>query len=158
MQLAARHPDLVSGLFLIAAAGLPAHRSLLRKLIIKIRVLLFKSLKRMIPFCVNEEWLMKTFASSDYMNAGPMRQIFVRVVNEDLSDVAATITCPVTLVYGEHDTETPPEIGNRLQKLILGSEIVHLSGQDHYSILGGGRHQVTPLLKKFIEGLNTRHG
>jgi hypothetical protein len=37
----------------------------------------------------------------------------VKTVNENLSEVAATITCPVVLFYGTDDTETPPDIGQR---------------------------------------------
>lgn len=155
IQLAARHPDLVAGLFLVAAAGLPRRRPLPRKLYVKIRVLVFKLLKKCIPLGLSEEWLMKTFGSADYKNAGPMRGIFVKVVKEDLSDTAKNIQCPVMLVYGEKDSETPPEIGERLQKLIPNAEMVHLAGEDHYSILGNGRHQVASLLKTFVKDIST---
>ena len=155
LQLAARHPELVKGLFLIAAAGLPRKRPFWKKAYLKGRIALYKFLKKLVPFGLPERWLIKTFASADYKSAGPMRQIFVKVVNEDLSDVATDIACPVTLVYGENDSETPPEIGERLAKLIPNAELIVLNNQDHYSVLGQGRHQVTRLLKSFIERLNT---
>ena len=79
----------------------------------------------------------------------------VKVNHEDLSDLVPQITCPVKLIYGENDDETPPEIGERLNKLIKDSEMVHLAGQDHYSVLSEGRHQVAPILKKFIDQLST---
>lgn len=154
IQLAARHPDLVRGLFLISAAGLPRKRPLWQKLYFKIRVSVFKLLRKMIRFGVSESWLMNTFASPDYKNAGPMRTIFVRVVNENLSETAQAVQCPVVLVYGSQDTETPPEIGERYKALIKNAEMVHLEGLDHYSVLSGGRHQVTPHLKRFLEELS----
>jgi pimeloyl-ACP methyl ester carboxylesterase len=153
LQIAARHPDLIAGLFLIAAAGLPRKRSLIKKLYIKGRIAVYKFLKKLIPFGLPEDWLMKKFASSDYKNAGPMRQILVKVVNEDLSDVARKITCPVTLVYGSQDTETPPEIGMRLKALIKNAEMVHLEGFDHYTILSTGQHQLAVQLKNFIAAI-----
>lgn len=155
IQLASRHPELVKGLFLIAAAGLPRRRPLIKKIYMKTRVALFKILKKLIPAgIINEEWLYKTFGSADYKNAGPMRAVFVKTVNEDLSGAARKIICPVHLVYGSDDNETPPEIGARLQKLISGAQLTILDNLDHYSVLGAGRHQVAPLLKKFMESSN----
>ncbi len=154
IQLATRHPDLISGLFFIAGAGLKRKRPLWKKAYFKTRVFVFKALKKLIPLGISEEWLKNKFGSADYKNAGQMRAILVKVINEDLVAEARTVRCPVALVYGANDTETPPEIGERLQKLIPGAELTVLPGQDHYSVLGEGRHQVAPLLKKFIERLN----
>lgn len=156
IQIAARHPELISGLFLIAGAGLPRKRPLLQKIYFKTRILTYKFLKVLIPIGLNKGWLMRKFGSSDYKNtSGIMRQLFVKVVNEDLSDQARQIRCSTRLVYGENDTETPPDIGERLNRLIKDSEMFHLSGQDHYSVLAEGRHQVAPILKKFINQLST---
>jgi pimeloyl-ACP methyl ester carboxylesterase len=156
LQLAARHPDLIAGLFLIAAAGLKRKRPLWQTVYFKIRVAVYKGLKKMIPLgLVNEEWLKSKFGSADYKNAGArMRGIFVKTVNEDLTEIARTIRCPVALVYGMNDSETPPEIGERLQKLIPGAELTVLPGQDHYTVLGEGRHQVAPILKNFLGRVN----
>lgn len=150
LQMAARHPDLISGLFLIAAAGLPRKLPLFKKYYFRGRIRLYKFLKKLIPYGLPEDWLMRKFASADYKNAGPMRAILVKTVNEDLSDIARTITCPVRLVYGSQDTETPPEIGERLKALINNAQMVHLEGFDHYTVLGAGQHQVAGHLKNFI--------
>lgn len=152
LQLAARHPDLIAGLFLIAGAGLPRKRPLWQKLYFKLRIAAYKILKKLTPFGLPQDWLVRKFGSADYQNANQaIRKIFVRVVNEDLSDIARNISCPVQLIYGENDTETPPEIGKRLNTLIPNSELIVLQGQDHYSVLGTGRHQVVTALKTFIQ-------
>jgi pimeloyl-ACP methyl ester carboxylesterase len=154
LQMASRHPELIQGMALIAAAGLPKKRALHKRISRSARVCLFKTLKKLIPLGLNEDWLRNKFGSADYKNAGPMRDILVKTVNEDLGTIARMITCPVTLIYGTKDTETPIEIGHRLNALISESEIAPLDGLDHYSVLGSGRHQVTPLIKKFIEDLS----
>ncbi len=154
VQIAARHPDLIAGLFLVAAAGLPRKRPLWQKLYFRLRIALFKGLKKLIPYGLPEDWLMKRFASADYKNAGPMRKILVRVVNENLSQQAAQITCPVKLVYGTNDTETPPEIGEKYKALIKNAEMVHLAGFDHYTVLSDGRHQTAAQLKHFVQSLS----
>ena len=63
LQLAARHPELVDGLFLIAAAGLPRITNPFKKLYFKGRIKLYKFLKKLIPFGLPEQWLLKKFAS-----------------------------------------------------------------------------------------------
>ena len=151
VRMAHKYPELIAGLFLIAAAGIPRKRALHKKLYLKGRIALFKFMKKLIPYGLNEEKLYKMFGSSDYRNAGPLRQVFVKTVNEDLSCIAAKIKCPVVLAYGTEDTETPLEVGQRFHKLIKGSEMLRFEGLDHYTVLTGGRHQVAPYLKRFIE-------
>ena len=152
LQLAARYPQLIKGLFLIAGAGIPRRLPLHKSFYFKVRVLVFKFLKKLIPLGLSEDWLKSTFGSADYKNADPvMRNILVKTVNEDASYIAASITCPTMLVYGDKDTETPPQIGEKLNKLIPNSKLVVLSGQDHYTLLNGGHHQVLRHLKEFLQ-------
>lgn len=151
MQLAIHYPELIEGLFLIGGAGLRRKRSLLENIILYSKIYTYKALKKTLPLGLSEDWLKGTFGSPDYRSAGPMRPIMVKVNAEDMTDVAPQIQCPVKLIYGTEDRETPPEIGERLEKLIPKAEMVHLKGQDHYTVLSGGHHQVIHQLKKFIE-------
>ena len=158
IQLAARHPDLVKGVFLIAAAGLKRKRSFLSALSLKLRIMLYKALKLLVPPAQPRERLLARFGSRDYAKADPkLRQILVKTVNEDLSEQARAVSCPAMLVYGAADTETPPEIGLRLQRLIPDAELLLLDGQDHYTVLGDGRYPVAAALKKFIEKVSAGH-
>ncbi len=153
IQLAARHPDLVAGMCLIAAAGLPRKRSLGNRIYHGARIKLFKFLKKLIPLGLSSDWLYTKFGSADYKSAGVLRTIFVRVVNEDLSDQARAVQCPVLLIYGENDDQTPPEIGQRLKGMIKNSELFIMDGYDHYSILGAAQHQVAHRIQKFVKEL-----
>ena len=151
IQLAARHPGLIDRMMLVAGAGLPRQRSSLEQAKLKGRVYGYKALKRLAPLAgISQDQLRDRFGSADYKAAGAMRDILIKVVNEDLSDVAQKITCPVHLVYGNRDTETPPEIGERLAKLIPTAQLAILDGLDHYSVLGDGRHQVAKRLKTLL--------
>jgi pimeloyl-ACP methyl ester carboxylesterase len=152
IQLAARHPDAVSRIVLIAAAGLPRQRSPLEQARLKGRVWTYKALKRLAPLAgISEDDLRAKFGSADYQNAGAMRDIFLEVIREDLTDQARRITCSVYLVYGAKDTETPPEIGRRLEALIPNASLTVLGDLDHYSVLGEGRHQVAKRIKIWLE-------
>lgn len=150
LRLAARHPDSVRGLFLIASAGLKRRRPPHRRLQLYLKVRLYKILRKLAGAGFSPEWLQKRLGSTDYRNAGVMRPVFVRTVNEDQTESVRKIGCPVQLVYGADDTETPPEIGERLADLIFGARLTVLPAQDHYSVLGEGRHQVLHHLHEFM--------
>jgi len=150
LQLAARHPDALDGLVLVAAAGLPRTRSLVARTRIAAKVGLFKLLKPLSRAGIEVPALRNRLGSEDYRRAGPMRPVLVKVVREDLSDVARAVRCPVLLLHGELDTETPPEIGERLAALIEGAQLHVLPRLDHYTILTAGSHQVAYQLQNFI--------
>ena len=154
LQLAARHPELVDGLFLIAAAGLPRTRTILQRINIKARVALYKSLKFLPRLGIDTSSWRSRFGSADYRSAGGLRATFVKVVTEDLTDTVRRVSCPAQLVYGALDNETPPEIGHRLVKLMPHATINVLPRFDHYSILIGGAHQIQNQLEKFVARVN----
>ena len=152
IQLAARHPELIDKLVLIASAGLPRQRSLVEKTKIQSKIYTFKTLKHLAPVLdLDVDKLRNRFGSADYRNAGAMREILAKVVREDLSDAARQISCPVLLIYGGKDTETPPEIGARLAELIPNADLNILDTQDHYSLLADGRHQVAKRIRDFLQ-------
>jgi pimeloyl-ACP methyl ester carboxylesterase len=80
-------------------------------------------------------WRKKS-GSSDYQQAeGVMKQIFVKVVNEDLALFLPQIKAPTLLVWGELDTATPLADGQQMEKAITGSGLAVLEGAGHYSYL-----------------------
>jgi pimeloyl-ACP methyl ester carboxylesterase len=151
MQIAARHPGLLSGMVLIAAAGLKRRRSLWETLRFKARVYAFKLAKLFVPEGPRRDALRTRFGSADYKNAGPMRAIFIKTVSEDLADVAAKASCPTLLVFGRNDTETPVEMGERLATLIPSAQLVVLEGFGHLDILTRGQHQTANEIRKFVQ-------
>lgn len=153
LRLAARHPGLIDGMVLIAAAGLPRRRSRLQRARMAVRVGAYKLVRRLIGFGVPLDGLRDRFGSADYRAAGAMRPILVKTVREDLTSVAARVACPVRLIYASHDTDTPPEIGERLAALIPGAELTIVDGFDHHTILGDGRHQVLFQINRFLKAL-----
>lgn len=157
LRLAAQHPERVRGLFLIASAGLKRRRPLLRRLQLYLKVRLYKAMKALAGTGFNPEWLKKRLGSADYRAAGIMRPVFVKTVNEDQTESVRAIACPVRLIYGANDTETPPEIGERLSDLIFGARLTVLPAQDHYSVLGEGRHQVLHHLHEFMQEVTQNH-
>lgn len=156
LQLAANHPCVLDGLCLISGAGLKRKRAWHQKIYFYLRIRLFKLMRHILPQGHIKDKIMAAFGSADYKSAGVMRKVFVRVVNEDLSDVATKVTCPTHLIYGTQDTETPAEFGERFSRLIKDSNLHLLDGQDHYSVLQNGRHPVIKIINDFIGTICTK--
>lgn len=152
IQLAARYPELLEGMILVAAAGLPRKRSISEQLRFARRRYMFKTAKVFLKEGPRLEAMRNRFGSADYRKAGELRPVLVRVVNEDLTASAGLIQCPVLLIYGDQDTETPVEIGVRLNQIIQHSKLVVLDGFDHHSLLSEGRHQVAHHILRFLRG------
>ncbi|HVC55940.1 MAG TPA: alpha/beta fold hydrolase [Stellaceae bacterium] len=151
LQLAARHPELLQGLILIAAAGLPPRRSPGQRARIAARRWAFRLMRRLTPEGPARDRLRERFGSADYRQAGALRPILVKAVNEDLTSVARAVRCPTLLIYGDQDRETPPELGLRLNALIPRSRLVMLRGFDHWTVLTEGSHQIVQRLGEFLE-------
>jgi len=142
IQFARLFPNRARGLVLLAAAGLRRHRSFPERIRFKMIQFLGKFLKRTqsMTSLPTYEWFISRFSSRDYKNAGDLREIFIRTINEDLSEAAKMIECPSLLIWGDKDSETPLEIGMRYQRLIQRSNLIVLPNKDHFPHRGAGAH------------------
>ncbi|MDR2753999.1 MAG: alpha/beta hydrolase, partial [Oscillospiraceae bacterium] len=87
------------------------------------------------PFPRLMEWWRQQHGSADYKAASPlMRQVLVKAVNEDLTDLLPLVTPPTLLIFGRHDTATPLADGQRMERNIPGAGLVVLEGT-HYAFL-----------------------
>jgi pimeloyl-ACP methyl ester carboxylesterase len=153
LQLAARHPEAIAGLFLIAAAGLPPQRPPWARVRVAARRWAFRLARQVTPEGPARDRLRQRFGSADYRAAGPLRPILVKAVSEDLTAVARAVRVPAVLVYGDQDRETPPELGMRLNGLMPQSRLYVLRGFDHWSLLTEGRHLIIQRLGELMEQL-----
>ncbi|MFB3786315.1 MAG: alpha/beta fold hydrolase [bacterium] len=153
IRLAHEWPDRVRGMVLIASAGLKRAIPFRRKLRVGTIRGLARLSEKILPGRSGQavkESLYSRIASRDYLQAGAMRPIFVKVVNEDLGPLLPAIRKPALLIWGEDDRETPPGLGRRMQTLLPYARLVLLPGFDHYTILTRGRHQVNHLIRLFF--------
>ena len=80
-------------------------------------------------------WLKRN-PSTDYAQAqGVMRQIFVKVVNQDLQPLLPSISASTLLLWGERDTATPLHDGQLMEKLIPDAGLVVFENCGHYPFL-----------------------
>ena len=151
LQLAARHPEMLDGLCLIATPGLPPRHSAAARIRVTVRRLAFRLARRLTSEGPARERLRARFGSSDYAQATPlMRQVLVKAVNEDLSAAARAIRLPVLLIYGDQDRDAPADIGMRFNAMMPSSRLVVLRGFGHLDIITDGHHQLVQRLGEFI--------
>ena len=136
--LAAQHPDLVDRLALVDCAGLKPKQTLRSQF----RIRLFKTLRKAVPLVPTLRWresfrttLYSHFGSADYKDAGAMRPIFVRVVNQDLRALLPNIQAATLLVWGEKDEDVPVTNGMIMAQEIPDARLEILAGAGHFSYL-----------------------
>ncbi len=156
MRMALIEPSLIKGMVLIAAAGIKRPRPFWKKARIQTIQTLAKTARAVLPAFLGkpvQQSLYSLIASVDYQQAGEMRKIFVRVVNEDMKDVLPQIKTPSLLIYGSEDEMTPPVVGKMIQDGLPDSRYIELPGFDHNSILDRGRHQVCHQIVNWLKEL-----
>lgn len=154
IRLAARGLANVYAIVLMAAPGLPASpysRVGLRRSAIRLlrRVLyLLRPLTGPRPL----DWHTGTFGSADYRAAGPLRPVFVRLVSENYTEAAKSVACPVLLLWGADDRDTPVWLARRYAELMNGHATVEiLPHKDHHLFVGTGAHLCAFKIRSWLE-------
>ena len=155
LKLTFLFPEKVKKFVLINSSGIKPNRKLSKKIKFKIIGILRNILKFVDKFVGTQSfknWFIPKFASPDYLNAGAMRAIFVKTVNEDLTTEIVEIDKECLLLWGEKDTETPEEMGRRFNKMLKNSKFVLLKGMDHVPFLGANAHMIAHKINKYLLG------
>jgi pimeloyl-ACP methyl ester carboxylesterase len=154
VRLAARRLPQISRIVLMGVPGLPvpgfsrvrARRAVIRQL--------RKALIAVRPFTGQAliDWHTRRFGSKDYLAAGVLRPVFVRVVNEDLTESAHAIECPTLLLWGSDDTETPPSIAHQYLGCLNGRARLHMfPHKDHHLHTGTGAHLCAFKIRSWLQ-------
>ncbi|MCU0680604.1 MAG: alpha/beta hydrolase [Planctomycetes bacterium] len=77
----------------------------------------------------------KSIDSPDYLEAGPMVNIYQKIIKEDLQSELATLDIPVAIIWGRNDKDTPFNQGELTHKLIKNSQFFPVSNAGHYVFL-----------------------
>ncbi len=146
-------PQLVDKLILVNSAGIKPRRNLSYYL----KVGAAKSVKRFFNMPLlrsrSDKWIGRVYrflGSPDYRQAGNLRPILVRVVNEDLRPLLPEINHDSLLIWGDEDTATPVYQAKIMEKLLPNSKLVVLKGAGHYSYLDKFP-QFCQLITRFLE-------
>lgn len=143
--LAAKYPDLVKKLVLVDSAGIKKEYPG-RKKIAKIVKPLFKPkfmhrLRRKI---------YSKMGSEDYLATPEMTEIYLKIIDQDLTPELEKIVQPTLLIWGNDDTATPISDAKEMNKKIKNSELEILQNAGHFSFLDQPE-KFTEVFNKFIK-------
>ncbi|MDO8120153.1 alpha/beta hydrolase [Isoptericola sp. b490] len=148
VRLAVRHPWLVRSLVLTGAPlvrATPPPAPALR-----VRVAKRLHAAHLLPTAVLER-ARRNAGSEDYRAAqGVMRDVFVRVVNEDYREDLARIAVPVTMVWGELDDSAPLAGARLAADLVPGARLEVVAGGGHL-LTGDLEDRVAAALSEHLE-------
>ncbi len=127
LALTRLHPE-TQKLILVDSAGIRK-----KSFLIWVRGYLAGTVKKTLPLPnFYLESLAKAIGSTDYRHAGPLKDTFVRVVNQDLTPLLSQIQTETLIVWGENDTVTPLNEARTLNQLITNSRLVLLDDCGHF--------------------------
>lgn len=121
--------NLVSKLILVSSAGIEK-KTLSVKTKIFVYKLFVKPLRNILPqFLIHT---LKKFGSKDYRNSGTLQNIFIKVVNEDLTNLLEKIKCATLIIWGEKDRVLSIKQAKIIKSLIKDSILRVVWGADHW--------------------------
>lgn len=98
------------------------------------------------------EMLTNLVGSSDYKKAqGNMKEIFKRVINEDLQHIYIKIDLPTLIIHGDRDGAVSLEVGEKIHKLIKNSELVIVEAGHFPFVLPKVRKQIVEFALDLIK-------
>lgn len=125
--LAAQYPEIYTKLVLIAPGWVEKILSNQKKYFLNSAKKLFSlpGMKNIKNFLTQKIW------SADYKNAWAMKDIFVKVVNEDLSDIFPYIKVPVQIHRWERDDQIEKRQIEKMREKIPNVESIHYANATH---------------------------
>jgi len=153
LAFAVRYPEHVEKLILAASAGICSKGTFLQRARKQTLLTVGKQIKWMdtaLGTRFFHNFFAPRFGSKDYNQAGTMRSILVKSVNEDLSCLLPKIDCPTLLLWGERDRDTPLEMGERMKKLIPKARLYRFLLHDHQLIQGTGSQLLATYIIRFL--------
>lgn len=131
IRYAAQYPT--RKMVLTGAAGIKPKQSLE----VKTKIAAYKAAKQLLKLPGMDrysEQIRAHFGSEDYKNAGGItRQIFVKCVNDDVTDILEKVTAPTLLIFGENDDATPVWMGKIMEEKMKDAALIIFENDDHYA-------------------------
>ena len=136
---------------LIASAGIARKRTL-KSFVLRMFARLGKMFTLIPPFSAYRTQIRKNLYAalgSDYFASGSMRDVFLKVVREDLLEFARRIRVPTLLIWGMQDNQTPLSDGEKIRDAIRQSEMEVIQGATHF-VHQEKPQEVAALIREFI--------
>lgn len=153
MSAAARYPERVASLVLLAPSGLKRKRTwreACRFLAIRWLGKGCKGIDFLFSSKLFRAYFSPKFGSADWKQAGAMRPILVRSVNENFLPHVKNIQARTLLLWGEADKETPVEMAHRLHQALPDGQLIIYPHKGHHLYQGMGSHLCAYHLEAFL--------
>lgn len=135
IYLAATHPGLVQKLVLQGSSGLRTPPSLKARARRGVSRTARAVGKLGGPGARVRDAVYRRIQSTDYRDAGPLRPILVKVVNEDLEDLLPRVRASTLLVWGSKDDAVPLAHARTMEEKIPDAGLVVFEGAGHFAYL-----------------------
>ena len=138
-------------IILIGSAGITRNRTF-RNSILKVFTKIGGWITYVPPLFFWREKLRKKIYrlfGSDYLDAGALKETFLKIISEEIGMSAKKIIIPTLLIWGENDTETPLSDGKQLFQLIHNSKLKVIKGAGHFVHREKPR-EVAKLIQEFL--------
>ncbi len=135
LVLGAEYAERVDRMVLANSAGVPNPPDPLRDVAVRAAktILHLPGLRRLYEPVRRRAY--EQLGATDYLEAGPLRETFLKVIGQDLLPQAARISRPTLLIWGDRDRDTPLWQGRRLEQTIPDAGLVIFEGAGHFSYL-----------------------
>lgn len=136
-----RYNEIVDKMIFIDTAGIKPRFSLSKNC----KVLVYKIKKKL-------GMKMENAGSKDYQKlSNIMKQSFVKIVNYDQTKMCKNINCPVLILWGKEDKETPLYMAKKLKKNIKNSALIVFKNSGHFSHYDNF-YKFTKIVDSFLKG------
>jgi len=133
IKLAASHPDFLKGIVLADSAGFLD--ATFTKKFMAHAAKPFSPLMRRPAMQGVRRAIYRMLGADDYVATPELTAIYLKIINEDLTEDMKKIRVPALIVWGSRDRETPVSFAERMHGLIPGSEKIIVNGAGHFSFL-----------------------
>lgn len=123
--------DSIKKLILVDASGIDE-----KSFISSLKIILSKIIKPVTKFLPEKvgDFVFNSLASSDYKNAGNLKDSFKKIVRQDVEKEATKIKIPTLIIWGDKDNEVTTNSAKKFKSLIANStlRIVWNAGHDPF--------------------------
>lgn len=156
LSMAIRHPHHVRALGLMAPSGVRPPRTLKERARFKLLAWtskVFRKFDAAFKTSLHQNTFSPRFGSNDYRNAGDMRDILVRTVQDDLTPHLKKITHSTLLLWGREDRDAHFASGLKMVSLMPAAQLIALPQKGHLFNQDVGAHLCAHHFIPFISSL-----
>jgi pimeloyl-ACP methyl ester carboxylesterase len=96
--------------------------------------------------------MRRRYGSADYQAVtGVMRDVLVRVVNEDYRPQLARITCPIGFCWGAEDTAAPPDLARQAATMVARSVGVDIVEGVNHDVHRGAPERLAEMVDAVVK-------